>query len=81
VLRIRRAKGLACSSGSAVRQQAQRCGAVLLFDLLLQWAPNEREHNRILVDNPPPLYGFQKNLMGAPVALRERPVLAIFCRS
>ncbi len=32
----------------------------VLFDLLLQWAPNERERNRILVDNPQTLYGFPK---------------------
>ena len=32
----------------------------VLFDLLSQWAPNERERNRILVDNPQTLYGFPK---------------------
>lgn len=32
----------------------------VLFDLLLQWAPNERERDRILVDNPQTLYGFPK---------------------
>ena len=32
----------------------------MLFDLLLQWAPSERERNRILVDNPETLYGFAK---------------------
>jgi D-galactarolactone isomerase len=32
----------------------------VLFDLLLQWAPNEPERNRILVDNPQTLYGFPK---------------------
>jgi D-galactarolactone isomerase len=32
----------------------------LLFDLLSQWAPNVRERNRILVDNPQTLYGFPK---------------------
>ena len=32
----------------------------VLFDLLLQWAPNERERNRILADNPQTLYGFPK---------------------
>ncbi len=31
-----------------------------LFDLLLRWAPNERERNRILVDNPQTLYGFPR---------------------
>jgi D-galactarolactone isomerase len=30
----------------------------MLFDLLSAWAPNERERNRILVDNPQTLYGF-----------------------
>jgi D-galactarolactone isomerase len=30
----------------------------LLFDLLSEWVPNERERNRILVDNPQKLYGF-----------------------
>jgi hypothetical protein len=63
VLRIRRAKGLARSSKSAVRQQAQRCGAVRLFDLSLQWAPNERERNPIPVGNPQTPYDFPKNLM------------------
>ena len=29
-----------------------------LFDLLTEWAPNERTRNRILVDNPQSLYGF-----------------------
>ena len=32
----------------------------VLFDLLSHWAPNERERNRILVDNPQTLYGFPK---------------------
>ena len=32
----------------------------VLFDLLSVWAPNERERNRILVDNPQALYGFPK---------------------
>ncbi len=32
----------------------------ILFDLLSVWAPNERERNRILVDNPQTLYGFPK---------------------
>ena len=32
----------------------------VLFDLLSQWAPNERERNRILADNPQTLYGFPK---------------------
>jgi predicted TIM-barrel fold metal-dependent hydrolase len=32
----------------------------VLFDLLSEWAPNERERNRILVDNPQTLYGFPK---------------------
>ncbi len=30
----------------------------LLFDLLAQWAPDEKVRNRILVDNPAKLYGF-----------------------
>jgi predicted TIM-barrel fold metal-dependent hydrolase len=33
----------------------------LLFDLLLDWAPEESVRNRILVDNPTVLYGFPKN--------------------
>ena len=32
----------------------------LLFDLLTEWAPNEKTRNRILVDNPATLYGFEK---------------------
>ena len=32
----------------------------VLFDLLQRWAPNVRERNRILVDNPETLYGFPK---------------------
>ena len=30
----------------------------LLFDLLAEWAPDEKLRNRILVDNPASLYGF-----------------------
>lgn len=30
-----------------------------LFDLLAEWAPDEATRNRILVDNPKKLYGFQ----------------------
>ena len=30
----------------------------VLFDLLLQWAPDEKVRNRILVNNPEALYGF-----------------------
>ena len=30
----------------------------LLFDLMLRWAPEERTRNRILVQNPAELYGF-----------------------
>jgi predicted TIM-barrel fold metal-dependent hydrolase len=30
----------------------------LLFDLLSEWAPDEKVRNRILVDNPKKLYGF-----------------------
>jgi predicted TIM-barrel fold metal-dependent hydrolase len=33
----------------------------LLFDLLLDWAPDEGVRNRILVDNPIVLYGFPKS--------------------
>ena len=32
----------------------------LLFDLLLQWAPDAATRQRILVDNPATLYGFAK---------------------
>src|SRR5215471_1961678 len=32
----------------------------VLFDLLSEWVPNERERNRVLVDNPQTLYGFPK---------------------
>jgi predicted TIM-barrel fold metal-dependent hydrolase len=31
----------------------------LLFDLLAEWAPDEKIRNRILVDNPVKLYGFK----------------------
>ena len=30
----------------------------VLFDLLTEWAPDEKVRNRILVDNPAKLYGF-----------------------
>ena len=30
-----------------------------LFDLLAEWAPDEATRNRILVDNPKKLYGFE----------------------
>jgi predicted TIM-barrel fold metal-dependent hydrolase len=33
----------------------------ILFDLLLDWAPDARVRNRILVQNPETLYGFPKN--------------------
>jgi len=33
----------------------------LLFDLLSEWAPDERTRNRILVTNPELLYGFSKS--------------------
>src|SRR5580692_2829126 len=33
----------------------------ILFDLLLDWAPEERVRNRILVQNPEMLYGFAKS--------------------
>jgi len=29
-----------------------------LLDLLLDWAPDEKTRNKILVDNPAKLYGF-----------------------
>ncbi len=32
----------------------------LLFDLIIQWAPEEALRNRVLVDNPATLYGFSK---------------------
>jgi predicted TIM-barrel fold metal-dependent hydrolase len=32
----------------------------VLFDLLSQWAPNERDRHRILVENPEALYGFPR---------------------
>ncbi len=31
-----------------------------LFDLMSKWAPNEATRNRILVQNPVALYGFEK---------------------
>ena len=33
----------------------------LLFDILLEWAPDARVRNRILVDNPERLYGFSSS--------------------
>jgi D-galactarolactone isomerase len=33
----------------------------MLFDLLVQWAPDEATRNRILVTNPEALYGFAKS--------------------
>ena len=33
----------------------------LLFDLLLEWAPDAATRQRILVDNPQALYGFAKS--------------------
>lgn len=32
----------------------------ILFDLLVQWVPDEATRNRILVQNPEVLYGFGK---------------------
>ena len=33
----------------------------MLFDLLLEWAPDERTRHRILVENPETLYGFPRS--------------------
>jgi predicted TIM-barrel fold metal-dependent hydrolase len=33
----------------------------ILFDLLAEWAPDERTRHRILVENPEVLYGFAKS--------------------
>jgi predicted TIM-barrel fold metal-dependent hydrolase len=33
----------------------------MLFDLMAQWAPDEATRNRILVQNPQTLYGFEKS--------------------
>src|SRR5258708_598237 len=33
----------------------------VLFDLLSQWAPDERTRHRILVENPQSVYGFPKS--------------------
>ena len=35
-------------------------GAAVLFDLISDWAPDERTRYRILVENPEALYGFPK---------------------
>jgi D-galactarolactone isomerase len=37
---------------------AQKPDDAVLFDLLLDWAPDEQTRRRILVDNPQTLYGF-----------------------
>jgi predicted TIM-barrel fold metal-dependent hydrolase len=37
---------------------AQKPDDAVLFDLLLEWAPDEQTRHRILVDNPQVLYGF-----------------------
>jgi hypothetical protein len=41
----------------------------ILFDLLVDWAPDEAIRNRILVDNPAALYGFDLS------ALKDRYIL------
>ena len=40
---------------------AHKPNDAVLFDLLSQWAPDERTRHRILVDNPEALYGFTKS--------------------
>ena len=37
---------------------ADKVGSVQLFNLLADWAPDEATRNRILVDNPSALHGF-----------------------
>jgi predicted TIM-barrel fold metal-dependent hydrolase len=33
----------------------------LLFDLLLEWVPDDAARHRVLVENPAALYGFPKS--------------------
>ena len=40
--------------------KGQQPDDAILFDLLLDWAPDEQVRNRILVQNPEVLYGFPK---------------------
>jgi D-galactarolactone isomerase len=40
---------------------AHKPNDAVLFDLLSEWAPDERTRHRILVDNPEALYGFTKS--------------------
>jgi hypothetical protein len=42
----------------APRQPRRGDAELDLFDLLLDWAPDERDRTRILVDNPAQFYGF-----------------------
>ena len=41
-------------------QKTDKPNDAVLFDLLANWAPDERTRRRILVENPEVLYGFIK---------------------
>jgi predicted TIM-barrel fold metal-dependent hydrolase len=48
-------------SGWPYRGEREMPGDAGLFDLLIEWAPNETVRQRIVVGNPEALYGFPKS--------------------
>ena len=46
------------ATGAALNSSPPLPDDAVLFDLLAEWAPDEKVRNRILVDNPAKLYGF-----------------------
>jgi len=42
--------------------EASKPDDAMLFDLMMQWAPNEATRNRILVQNAATLYGFTRSM-------------------
>ena len=42
------------------REQKQLPNDAVLFDLLIDWAPDEKVRHRILVENPATVYDFPK---------------------
>ena len=50
------------SSSCDLRYRRLLAVYALLFDLLIEWAPDEATRHRILVENPVTLYGFAPSL-------------------
>ena len=53
-----------------IRPRQDKPDDAVLFDLLSDWAPDEATRQRILVDNPAKLYGFDRLNPAAPPSAR-----------